>query len=166
MLCQACENIFRGHFRSLDNCSEYAAGLNLAASCFGGTGGFGGAGGFSNPNYRAHQPDFSAVYQSALEECWICMQIFEDVCKEYMEEHAFPQNSTLAEITKRILEDTKEEKTAFISGNFTVYVLEEDKRMHGRGMTLGIRVESICLPRLGSYEYHLADQRGMLTTAD
>ncbi|PVH79039.1 HET-domain-containing protein [Cadophora sp. DSE1049] len=154
MLCHACENIFRDHFHSLHNCSEYLATLQRTASFFGGTGFT------SKPNYRAHQPDFSTLYQSALKECWICMQIFEDVCKKYMEEHPFRQNSTLAEITQRILEATTEvEKTDFISGNFTVYLLTENKRVNGSDMTLCIRVESMHLPRSCSYEYNLADQR-------
>jgi hypothetical protein len=94
------------------------------------------------------------------------MQIFEDVCKEYMEENLFPQNSTPAEIAKRILEATTEvEKTDFVSGNFTVYLLREGKRVDGSDMTLYIRVESMHSSGSGFYQYNLAEQRGMLINA-
>lgn len=161
MLCQACENIFRGDFHGLHSCSEYLATLHKATSFLDGTGFT------SETNYRAHQPDFLTLYQSALKECWICTQIFKDVCKEYKEEYLFPQNLTLAEIAKRILEATTEAENAnFISGNFSAYLLTGSQRVDGSDMALFIRVESIHSPRLGSYKYNLADQRGMLINAD
>jgi len=102
MLCQACKNIFRGNFYSLHNCSAYLApldriGHSLRDNAFRPP---------PNHNYRTHQLDVSSLYQSALTECWICAQIFEDVCKKYMEEDLCPQDSTLAEIARLILRAT------------------------------------------------------------
>jgi hypothetical protein len=76
--------------------------------------------------YRVHQPDVSSLYQSALKECWICTQIFEDVCKSCMEGNRFPQNSTPAEISKLNFEFTTQmEETGSLVGNFTIYELRE-----------------------------------------
>lgn len=100
MLCQACENIFRGDFHSLHNCSALLADVDGLAH-------FMGDDPFHRPpkpNYRTHQPDVSRLYQSALKECWICAQIFEDVCKKYTEEDLCPQDSTAAEIAKPLAE--------------------------------------------------------------
>jgi hypothetical protein len=82
MLCQACRNIFHGNLYSLRNCSARLTTLERAAHAL-------GSDVFHpppNPNYRAHQLDVSSLYQSTLKECWICTQIFEDVCKKYMED--------------------------------------------------------------------------------
>jgi len=159
MLCQACKNIFRGNFYSLHNCSAYLATLDSAShsshflrnnvSCPP-----------PNPKYRAHQLDVSSLYQSALEECWICAQIFEDVCKRYMEEDLCPQDSTLAEIARLILRATTgTKKTEGLSGNFTVYKLEVDED----DITLCISVDHRPSPWGDRYKYSLAHQRGMLT---
>jgi hypothetical protein len=116
-------------------------------------------------NYRPHQPDASSLYQSAFKECWICAQIFEDVCKRFMEEDRFPQNSTPAEIVNLILEAaTQKEKTDYFSGNFTIYELRDSNGVDGGDMTLCIYVEDLHSPQLG-YEYNLVDQSGMLIHA-
>jgi hypothetical protein len=158
MLCQACKNIFRGNFYSLHNCSAYLATLDRA-------GHFLRDNAFRpppNPNYRAHQLDVSSLYQSALKECWICAQIFEDVCKKYMEEDLCPQDSTLAEIARLILQATTgTEKTEGLSGNFTVYELKVDRD----DITLCISVDHRPSPWGDRYRYSLAHLRGMLTNA-
>jgi hypothetical protein len=157
MLCQACKNIFRGNFYSLHNCSALLATVERAAHSLDGDV-------FRpppNPNYRAHQLDVSSLYQSALKECWICAQIFEDVCKKYMEEGLCPQNLTLAEIARLILETmTGTEKTEGLSGNFTVYELRVDRD----DMTLCISVDHQPSPWGDFYMYSLTDQRSMLKT--
>lgn len=156
MLCQVCENIFSGDFYSLHNCSPSLANVDSLRALFAGT--------INTPKscYRTHQSDFSRLYQSALKECWICAQIFEDICKKSIEEDLFPQNSTRGEIARRILEATSEvEKTESASGNFTVYVFT----VNGGDITLCISVDYIHSPWSGSYQFNLAEQRGTLINA-
>jgi hypothetical protein len=156
MLCQSCKNIFQGHFYSDHDYSTSQASLDrmidlLHQRCP------------VDRKYRPHQPNISRLYQSALDECWICTQIFEDVCKKIVEINLCREDSTPAEIAT-----TKIQEGESSTANFAVYELRFNKdsnRENGGDMTLCISVDCLVSPWSGSYLYNLAPQRGMLINA-
>jgi hypothetical protein len=83
-------------------------------------------------------------------------------CLQEIHGRSMPQDSTLAEIAKLILEATTQtEKTEALSGHFTVYELRVDRD----GMILCVSVDHRPSSLVGHYMYSLADRRCLLTNA-